>query len=511
MFCKRYLTLIVIALGILCAPAAVFAVGFEWTGTQLAGSGDNSWQTTMSADSTTLLAGAYGGRVYLSRDGGATWDETRPAGDTDQAWISFSASGDGTVLFAGTIPGRLYLSTNSGTSWSETRPAGDVDGLWIGIAVSQDGSTLLAGNSGGRLYLSTTAGASWSEVRPAGDANKSWQNLALSSDGTNMLVSTYPSGRLYISTTTGATWMETRPLGDTNQSWINMRMSADGSVMLVGIFNGRLYVSTNGGTSWGETQPAGNVSGIWSGLAVSPDGTTLLAGNNGGRLSISTTTGAAWMEIQPAGDTDQVWSAGAEDVASDNETFFVSPYGPNVYLGHFDDEGPVISSLTPEDDATGILASTDLTLTFDEDVATTSGAIVLKRRTDDEVIETFTANSPLVTIDDNEVNIDVTPALEESTPYYVTIDDGMFEDLLDNAYAGISDNTTWNFTTAAAESAGSSHRSSHSHTSVGPVMSEFATEDAAEIARLGHLVSVLKQILDYLLGKTTTLPMTLGL
>ena len=83
-----------------------------------------------------------------------TWAETQPAGDADKNWYASAMSSDGSVIIAGVYGGRLYLSTNSGTNWSEVKPAGDADKAWQTSSMSSNGSVILAGNTL-RLYLGT--------------------------------------------------------------------------------------------------------------------------------------------------------------------------------------------------------------------------------------------------------------------------------------------------------------------------------------------------------------------
>ena len=80
-----------------------------------------------------------------------TWSETRPAGDADKAWRAIAMTPDGSKMLAGVYGGRLYLY--SGGSWAETQPAGNADKNWQTTAMSPDGSKMLAGTYNGRLYL----------------------------------------------------------------------------------------------------------------------------------------------------------------------------------------------------------------------------------------------------------------------------------------------------------------------------------------------------------------------
>jgi len=72
---------------------------------------------------------------------------------------------------------------------------------------------------------------------------------------------------------------------------------------------------------------------------------------------------------------------------------------------------------------------------------------VLKKSSDDSVVETIDVTSPAVTIAEATATIDPSVTLDEVTGYYVEVDAGAFEDLAGNDFPRISGSTTWNFTT----------------------------------------------------------------
>jgi VCBS repeat-containing protein len=115
-----------------------------------------------------------------------------------------------------------------------------------------------------------------------------------------------------------------------------------------------------------------------------------------------------------------------------------------------DTTAPTVSTLTPADDG-GALASGDLVATFDEDVALLTGSITIYESVGGAVVETFdVATSARVDVSGANVTIDPTNDLAESTSYYVQIDATAIDDLAGNSFQGITDTTTWNFTTVSA-------------------------------------------------------------
>jgi len=109
---------------------------------------------------------------------------------------------------------------------------------------------------------------------------------------------------------------------------------------------------------------------------------------------------------------------------------------------------PTVDSFSPADDAVDVVLDTNLVIDFSEDVQEGTGDLVIRKSSDDSVVETFDiATSGRVTISKDVATIDPTLDFAGETDYYVEIASGAFEDLSGNDYAGISDKTTWNFTT----------------------------------------------------------------
>jgi hypothetical protein len=460
---KKYIFGAVTALfvGFLFMPLFAFAA-YSWTERQPAGAADKSWGEGDVSGSGSIMMVAVGdsptaagssGRVYLSTNAGVSWAETRPAGNTDTS-MKVRISTDGSLFMAGqdqtSSPGRLYVSTTTGSSWTETQPAGVVNRSWRALATDSDGSVLIAGANGGRIYISTTTSNTWSEVQPAGNVNAAWYSAATDSDGSVMLVGVN-SGRLYLSTNTGDTWSEVQPAGDVTRQWFSLASDSDGSVLFAASGGGagtrRLYLSTNTGSTWSEVQPAGATNKNWASVDVSSDGSVLIATVIGGRVYFSDNTGNSWTETQPAGAADKSWTIGA--MSSNGAVFLAGAFFGRIYTGAvIDVTPPSLSSLSPMDDAVNVPIDSNLTITFNEDIATSTGNVVIYDAADDSIIETIDiASAQITTLSSTSLAINPSITLLNNKSYYITIDAGSIKDIATNSYAGISDSTTWNFST----------------------------------------------------------------
>jgi methionine-rich copper-binding protein CopC len=112
-----------------------------------------------------------------------------------------------------------------------------------------------------------------------------------------------------------------------------------------------------------------------------------------------------------------------------------------------DTTAPTADTFTPADEATNVAINADLVITFDEAVNAGTGNIVIYDGSGN-VVETIAVTSDRVTgTGTDTITIKPTDDLDGSTDYYVMIADGAIVDTSGNPYAGIDNDSTWNFTT----------------------------------------------------------------
>jgi hypothetical protein len=115
-----------------------------------------------------------------------------------------------------------------------------------------------------------------------------------------------------------------------------------------------------------------------------------------------------------------------------------------------DSSSPSVVILAPSDDSQNVGVDTDLTVTFDEDIAAGTGLITIKNLTDTTEVTIDITDGTQVTIVGDTLTINPTSDLIEGKDYAIQIAATAVEDLTGNAYAGITDDTTWSFSTAPA-------------------------------------------------------------
>lgn len=126
----------------------------------------------------------------------------------------------------------------------------------------------------------------------------------------------------------------------------------------------------------------------------------------------------------------------------------------NPYAGISDDTtlnfttiptNPVLMNSTPIDDATDVAANSDITLYFNEWVMEGNGTIIISNGSDTRAIDINDFSQ--VTFNGSKVIINPTEDLVSNTTYNIQMAEGVITDVAGNTYAGISDDTTLNFTT----------------------------------------------------------------
>ncbi|MDP1395385.1 S-layer homology domain-containing protein [Lysinibacillus capsici] len=118
----------------------------------------------------------------------------------------------------------------------------------------------------------------------------------------------------------------------------------------------------------------------------------------------------------------------------------------------FDKISPEITTYFPAHQAINVQPVDNLVLTFDEKILpVTSKNIVIRNATDNQIVETIAVTQANVSITNETVTVNPTLDLAHNTTYSIQIDAGAFTDVAGNAYKGITNNTSWNFTTSALQ------------------------------------------------------------
>lgn len=166
----------------------------------------------------TLYAGTYpGGTVFVSTDGGVTWNAAAPLPGAIMAY-ALAELPDSTVV-AGTFPfGDIFATSDRGASWTRYEGPPAEHATEVHSLLQASNGSLLAGCAPqGHVFVSTDGGASW----PAG--------VQLPESIVPWCLAEWPAGTLWAGTTrTEGLFRST----DWGESWVNVGTFHAGSETL---------------------------------------------------------------------------------------------------------------------------------------------------------------------------------------------------------------------------------------------------------------------------------------
>ena len=207
----------------------------------------------------------------------------------NKQWGPIGCDASLSTILAGEYGGSLYLSKNGGDSWIDlSATVGNFLGTYLVFnraAVSANGRTLIAGTGDDPtdvLALSLDGGATWTGItsRFPDTGPFSWYGLAVSDDGTKIAAAS-DTKEVWFSNDSGATWTDITPASQTppNRKWFSLSGNADLSVLVLGEGNQKLlFTTTNSGASWTQRQGTGGLPTgvIWWTSSTDNSGTSMV-------------------------------------------------------------------------------------------------------------------------------------------------------------------------------------------------------------------------------------------
>ena len=115
--------------------------GDTWSVEQPSGAGNKLYTsvsiTTVGLKAIVSIDDSFGGGNLYLKDNilSGSWYLAPDITDINLDWRTTAISKDGQIIIAGVLGGRLYLSRNGGASWSEIQPDGDDDKQWLISAI----------------------------------------------------------------------------------------------------------------------------------------------------------------------------------------------------------------------------------------------------------------------------------------------------------------------------------------------------------------------------------------
>uniref|UniRef100_UPI0039BD16FD Ig-like domain-containing protein n=1 Tax=Limnohabitans sp. TaxID=1907725 RepID=UPI0039BD16FD len=210
----------------------------------------------------------------------------------------------------------------------------------------------------------------------------------------------------------------------------------------------------NNGSDRTDTQPTGAVAGVDDARTLIVNGYTLVNPTTTEFIALRSALGnvlpTGWVDSNYA--TSTLVASNVHHNVSFKSNITYTNLNDTVYPGFFvvqvlssgDTLAPTVTTFSPADNATGVAVGSNIVLTFSEAVQKGTGSIVISNGTDTRTIAVSDAQ---ITVSGSTVTINPTADLQANSTYWVQLASGAIKDLAGNAYAGISNTTTLNFTT----------------------------------------------------------------
>ncbi|MDC0140965.1 Ig-like domain-containing protein [Pelagibacteraceae bacterium] len=349
------------------------------------------------------------------------WGQSVPASCTAAPTLSSSSPADNDLNISNTA--NIFLT------FDENVNAGDGD---IIIKKTTDNSIFetIAANSN----LVTGTGTDVIEINPSNTfASGTEYYVVIDSDAFKDLTGNYYAG---ISSTTALSFTtldSTNPsLSSSSPAHLDTDVAVDTNIVLnfseaVDVESGNITIKKTSDDSTVETIDVTSTQ-------VTGSGSTQITINPSSALDDST-------------EFYLIIDATAFDDAAGNSYAGIDNTNSMLSFTSIDNTNPTLSSSVPVDNATGVSAVANITLTFSEAVDVESGNITIKKTSDDSTLETVDVTENKVTgTGTNQITINPSNTFSSSTEYYVLIDATAFDDAAGNSYAGISSTTALSFT-----------------------------------------------------------------
>ncbi|WP_010605258.1 Ig-like domain-containing protein [Pseudoalteromonas maricaloris] len=191
-----------------------------------------------------------------------------------------------------------------------------------------------------------------------------------------------------------------------------------------------------------------------------------LSGTDASQFNINSSSGVITFKTAPdyespgdnGGDNIYNITVTADDGGSSNNT---AAQNITITVTDIDEVAPTFDggNSTPNDNATGVSGSSNITIDFNENIALGTGNITIRDVSGSSDFEVFdvatesdgTTTSPSagrIGITNDKIYINPTNDLTGNRDYAIRIDATAVDDSAGNSFAGISDDTTFNFSTA---------------------------------------------------------------
>ncbi|TDO19063.1 MBG domain-containing protein [Pedobacter duraquae] len=388
------------------------------------------------------------GNIYVGQRYGNKIYKINPDGKTTE----FATRGDGEMAALAIYGRYLYISyTSGGTPAARTVYRGGITRINLENPIEEQNVFSGFGSFGmafhdGDLYFAVPDQNKVFKINPEKLDQYYDQPIPVISTTMPVGVAFNKVGDLFVSGIDGSISRFTE------QSLISRITGLEGSLSLLMIDpSDNVYVGTQDGgkiykvLSGSEVATVVSTGGlnatVW-GMATTASGTLLVADQETNAV-YKIESGAVLSGTAPH-DDQKVFPVSidvSDGLATANQSFNITVADPNP---------PILTTLSPLNNAVGVTLKQELVLTFNETVAAGTGVVLVKSSAGNIELSVDIASAVIA---GNTVTIKTTSGLPANANLYINVASGVIKDLSGNNYAGISNQTDFTFKTTKAESA----------------------------------------------------------
>lgn len=411
------------------------------------GSGSNVDHFGVAYGAGVWVKGAGTSPLYSS-NGGQDW--TSATTNSSGGWyqnVEFVNNRFFALCVMYCVAGKQIQYSDNGMTWTTASvPTTNVAlGDWEDVAYGNGvlvAISRISSGTGNRVLRSTDNGATWQVY--AFPASTDTGNAIIYANETFIVV-----GNRTLRSTDGITWSSPNNTGLKDIAYGNGTLLA---VLQTGNGSNHLYKSTNWGFSWSAVaHPSLGTSTQYvfrirfgNGVFLFGSSTKFVTTVNGSSFSAATN----WLSVGSG-----QWRGlgfGAGQFMAVGDTSNGGAYKTIASTDTPDTTAPIVLQQVPAAGASGVEYSSNIVLTFSENVFAVPGYfLTIKKVSDNSVVTSIDVASSQVTVSGATVTINPTAFLPTSTALYVVIERGAFSDTAGNSYAGISSGSEYQFTTDA--------------------------------------------------------------
>ena len=366
--------------------------------------------------------------------------------------------------------GNIYVSESIGQKIRKITPSGDVTTL-AGLSQGyQDGTGTAARffyprgmtvDDYGNVYVADQHNQKIRKVTPAGVVTTIAGSIKGYQDGigSNAMfndpydVTVDPSGNLYVADTYNDKIRKITPDGMVStfasgfSSPFGISSDNSGNVYVADYRNRQIKKITPGGTVsvFAGSGSYSNIDGPATTASIKyPYGVTV---NSTGNVYVANNVSIRKIESGTKLKGSAVGHAGEHPVSLKATDTNSGETLQNFTITVNDVTAPTVNGLLPLNNATGVVISSNLVITFNENIQKGTGNILIKDASNDITVQTIDVASTEVSIGDAVVTINPASDLLKSKNYYLQIPNTALTDMSSNGYVGIADKTSWSFAT----------------------------------------------------------------